>query len=163
MIELEDHDHSQCVDHVLQAADEICQKRGVRLTDQRRQVLATLAQSHVPASAYDVLDLLNKQRQADNASPLAPVSVYRALDFLQQQGLVHRIESRNAYVACLHGAEEHDEGTVFLLCDVCGNAGEFHSEVLNDLINSIASTEKFKSYAPVLEVKGVCVRCRTKE
>ncbi len=163
MLEHEDHDHSQCVDQVLRDAERLCAERGARLTDQRKAVLSTLAQSHVPASAYELLDKLNRQRQAENEARLAPVSIYRALDFLMQQGLIHRIESRNAYVACLHGADKHGAEVIFLLCDQCGKAGEFHSQALSGLVETIAQTEKFKANAPVLEIRGLCAHCQAFE
>lgn len=160
MIELEEHDHAKCVDRILTHAEHICHKRGVRLTEQRRKVLAILADSHVPASAYDILDKINRQ-----GNKLAPVSIYRALDFLTGQGLIHRIESRNGYVACNHPHREgegscHEDVTVFLLCDQCGRAGEFHSEALQGLLDKIATTEKFRAHAPVLEISGLCAHCQ---
>ncbi len=165
MIELEDHDHAKCVESILTHAEALCQKRGVRLTEQRRKVLAILADSHVPASAYDILDKINRQ-----GNKLAPVSIYRALEFLTAQGLIHRIESRNGYVACTHAHELNECGesgscdpenvTVFLLCDQCGQAGEFHSEALQGLLDKIAATEKFRANAPILEISGTCAQCQ---
>lgn len=164
MIELKEHDHAKCVDSILKHAQDICSKRGVRLTEQRLKVLAVLADSHVPASAYDILDKINRQ-----GNKLAPVAIYRALDFLTQQELIHRIESRNGYVACSHHHGEgsgkgeeccHGDVTVFLLCDSCGRAGEFHSDALSGLVETIASTEKFRANAPVLEISGICEMCQ---
>ncbi|MCV6547386.1 MAG: transcriptional repressor [Cohaesibacter sp.] len=165
MIELEEHDHAKCVDRILSHAELLCQQRGVRLTEQRRKVLAVLADSHVPASAYDILDKINRQ-----GNKLAPVSIYRALEFLTGQGLIHRIESRNGYVACTHAHSSHDDDvvggcrgdhvTVFLLCDQCGRAGEFHSDALQGLLETIAATQKFRANAPVLEISGLCSQCQ---
>jgi Fur family transcriptional regulator, zinc uptake regulator len=160
MLELEQHDHKHCVDQVLAVAERVCRERHVRLTEQRRTVLSALAQSHVPASAYDLLDRINRDRQDRGDAPLAPVSIYRALEFLSQQGLIHRIESRNAYVACLHGTKQHGSVTIFLLCDRCGKAGEFQSDALSGLVDDIARTEQFKANAPVLEIRGLCARCQ---
>lgn len=154
MIEMEEHDHDLCVTSVLERAEDICQAKGVRLTEQRRNVLAVLAQSHVPASAYDILDIMNR-----DGGRLAPVAIYRALDFLSQQGLIHRIESRNAYVACSHCGVGHGDVTVFLLCDECSKAGEFHSDALSGLVETISRTENFKAHAPVLEIRGTCQQC----
>lgn len=163
MLEYEEHDHTRCIDQVLKTAEARCQERGVRLTEQRKSVLALLAESHVPASAYDLLEKLNRVRQGAGEAPLAPVSIYRALEFLSQQKLVHRIESRNAYVACLHGDEEHGEVTVFLLCDKCGRAGEFHSDALSGLVETIARTEHFQAHAPILEISGTCIDCQVSD
>ena len=97
-------------------------REGLRFTEQRRHVLEALLASHVPASAYDVID-----RLAGNGRRPAPVSVYRALDFLVEHRFAHRIESRNAYVACDRGDDCAPEATLFLLCDQCGAAGETSS------------------------------------
>ena len=160
MIELEDHDHSRCISDVLEAAEKLCKEQGLRLTDQRKAVLKILASSHVPASAYDILDRLNREREERGEAMLAPVSIYRALDFLMQHGIIHRIESRNAYVACSHKSHSHGDVTIFLLCDQCGRAGEFQSETLSGLIETIAATAKFQAHAPVLEIRGLCAHCR---
>ncbi|PLW78024.1 Fur family transcriptional regulator [Cohaesibacter celericrescens] len=160
MIELESHDHSHCIDQVLGAAEAVCKEKGLRLTDQRKSVLKILAASHVPASAYDILDRLNSARKEHAEAMLAPVSIYRALDFLLQNGMIHRIESRNAYVACSHTMSPHSEITIFMLCDQCGRAGEFQSESLGGLIERIAATAQFLPHAPVMEIRGICAECR---
>ncbi|SNY90775.1 Fur family transcriptional regulator, zinc uptake regulator [Cohaesibacter sp. ES.047] len=160
MFELEAHDHSHCIDHVLSAAEAICQERGVRLTDQRKAVLEVLASSHVPSSAYDILDRINRIREDRGEAALAPVAIYRVLDFLMQNGIIHRIESRNAYVACSHQSSEHGDVTIFLLCDKCGRAGEFQSDSLSGLIETIAAKVQFQANAPVLEIRGTCAECR---
>ena len=157
MIELSDHDHSFCIDRVLSDAKAVCAEKGVRLTDQRQAVLRILAASHIPASAYDILNQLNKERKEKGEAMLAPVSIYRALEFLIQHGIIHRIESRNAYVACSessHGHSEHGQATIFLLCDKCGRAAEFQSESLGGLIETIAGKAKFSPNAPVMEIRG---------
>ncbi|WP_319532476.1 Fur family transcriptional regulator [uncultured Cohaesibacter sp.] len=161
MIELEAHDHTHCIDHVLSTAEEICQKRGVRLTEQRKSVLEVLAASHVPSSAYDILDRLNRIRKDKGEAALAPVAIYRVLEFLMQNGIIHRIESRNAYVACTHQAGDHGDVTIFLLCDQCGRAGEFQSKSLSGLIETIAAKVQFQANAPVLEIRGTCAECRS--
>ena len=160
MIELEEHDHSHCISQVLSTAEAVCKEQGLRLTDQRKSVLKILAASHVPASAYDILDRLNRVRKDQGEAMLAPVSIYRALEFLIQHGLIHRIESRNAYVACSHRSGAHGDVTIFLLCDQCGRAGEYQSETLGGLIETIAATVQFQAHAPVMEIRGLCAECR---
>src|SRR6202022_2445950 len=112
-----DHDHGRCSADALAHAEALCAARSERLTPTRRQVLAALAASHKPLGAYEVID-----RLADRGPRPAPITVYRALDFLLANGLVHRIESRNAFVACIN---HHDTGTmaVFLICEQCGAPG----------------------------------------
>ena len=153
MFEHEDHDHARCESGAIERAKATCANRGVNFTAQRRRVLEALLESHVPASAYDIID-----RLAGDGPRAAPITIYRALDFLSEQGFVHRIESRNAYVACCH---VHEAGeVVFLLCDKCGAAGEVTSKQLAGPIAAIAAEAGFEPRRSVLEIRGLCARCR---
>ena len=89
------HDHRACVDEALDGAVELCRKRGARLTGTRQRILELVWAGHRPVGAYELLAALGRDGQ-----PAAPPTVYRALDFLVDQGLVHRIESLNAFVGC---------------------------------------------------------------
>src|SRR4051794_26431238 len=149
------HDHKRCATDALDHADAISRREGLRFTQQRRNVLAALLASHVPASAYDVID-----RLGEKGSRPAPVSVYRALDFLVEHRFAHRIESRNAYVACDRGDDCAAEATLFLLCDKCGAAGETSSAELHTLITVAAGKVGFTPRAPVVEIRGLCANCR---
>jgi Fur family zinc uptake transcriptional regulator len=149
------HDHHRCAEDALSHAEEICRAEGLRFTDQRRQVLAALLESHVPASAYDVIDRLGR-----DGKPPAPVSVYRALDFLTEHRLAHRIESRNAYVACDRGEDCDGAATLFLLCDSCGAAGEASSAPLHAILADVTRRVGFAPGAPVVEIRGLCAACR---
>ena len=113
--------------------------------------------SHVPASAYDVIDRLAERRQTKR---LAPISVYRALDFLVEHRFAHRIESQNAYVACDRGDDCGASGTLFLLCDKCGAAGEASSSELTRLIGGVTDKLGFLPRSPVIEIRGLCAHCR---
>lgn len=148
------HDHERCAADALDHAEEISRKEGLRFTTQRRHVLEALLASHVPASAYDVID-----RLAEHGRRPAPVSVYRALDFLVEHRFAHRIESRNAYVACDRGDDCTGAATLFLLCDQCGAAGETSSAELHTLITGAAAKVGFTPRAPVIEVRGLCANC----
>ena len=97
------HDHSHCVTHALGEAESLCTKSGVRLTDLRRRVLELVWQSHKPLGAYDILAVLSEQ----DGRRAAPPTVYRALDFLLENGLVHRIASLNAFIGCNHPGHAH--------------------------------------------------------
>jgi Fur family zinc uptake transcriptional regulator len=156
VIEHRDHDHARCAALALGHAEDICAREGLRFTPQRRQVLEALLKSHVPASAYDVVDRL---ADGEGHRP-APVSVYRALDFLVEHNLAHRIESRNAYVACDRGDDCSPGATLFLICDNCGAAGEATSEALGRLVNAETRGRDFLLRQNVLEVRGLCARCR---
>jgi Fur family zinc uptake transcriptional regulator len=150
------HDHGRCAADALRHAEATARREGLRLTDQRRSVLAALLQSHVPASAYDVID-----RLADESGHRpAPVTVYRALEFLVEHRFAHRIESRNAYVACDRGDDCEPGATLFLICDTCGAAAEASSDALGGLIAREAKARGFQPRRPVLEVRGLCARCR---
>ena len=155
VLEVKHHDHRLCAADALRHAESISRREGLRLTEQRRKVLAALLQSHVPASAYDVID-----RLAEHGRRPAPVSVYRALEFLVGNRFAHRIESRNAYVACDRGPECSPEATLFLICDNCGAAGEASSAELHALIGRVTARVGFAPSAPVLEIRGLCANCR---
>lgn len=155
-----EHDHGDCERGAIAHAEAVSAASGLRFTEQRRKVLAALAESHVPASAYEVIDRLAR----DGPRP-APVSVYRALDFLVENGFAHRIESRNAYIACTRGRRAgagHDDGTatVFLLCESCGAAAEASSAALTGALDALADAASFAPRAPVIEIRGLCARCR---
>src|SRR6478736_321088 len=112
-----DHDHGRCASAAIAHAEMLCAARAQRLTPMRRHVLEALLGSHRPLGAYEIIE-----RLARHGRP-APITVYRALDFLRDNGLVHRIESRNAFVACVHNHLSGDL-VVFLICERCGAVGE---------------------------------------
>jgi Fur family zinc uptake transcriptional regulator len=134
-------------------AEALCRARGERLTPIRREVLEELAAHHRPLGAYDIIDRLSA-----HAKRLAPITVYRALDFLVDNGLVHRIESQNAYLACIH---KHDarETVVFLICERCGAVGEAASRSVAESLTTAAKAAGFTPRAPVIEITGICTHC----
>src|SRR5262245_6420931 len=126
-----DHDHNHCAADVIAHAEKLCAAGGQRLTPMPRTVLETLAASHKAPGAYDIIDAV-----AGAGPRPAPITIYRALDFLIANGLVHRIASRNAFLACIHN---HANGALvaFLICEVCGTVGEAPSgEVGQTLANA---------------------------
>ncbi len=151
-----DHDHNRCSAEALAHAEKLCAARAQRLTPVRRQVLQSLLSSHKPLGAYDIIE-----RTAREGARHAPITVYRALDFLMEQGLVHRIESRNAFVACGHN---HDSGemVVFLICERCGAVGEAPSHAVAESLQAASRAAGFMPKAPVIEISGVCSHCRKK-
>lgn len=156
------HDHRACLDEALAAADAVCAARGVRLTPLRRRVLELVWENHKPVGAYAVLEVLQADRRADAAAnrrgPVAPPTVYRALDFLLENGLVHRIEMLNAYIGCSHPEARHSGQ--FLLCGACGAAAELASDALLGAIDTEASKRGFSVRRVMIEVEGVCPDCR---
>lgn len=129
------------------------QERGLRLTPLRKEVLELVAAAGKPVKAYDLLDQLRERH--GNA---APPTVYRALDFLLEQGFIHKLESINAFVSCHHPAESHQ--VPFLICDECDSAQEVCDERVAALIEAQAESFGFRPQGQTLEVHGVCRRCR---
>jgi Fur family transcriptional regulator, zinc uptake regulator len=136
-------------------AEARCAERGQRLTPIRRQVLEILAQSHRTLGAYEIMD-----RLAQDGPRPAPITVYRALDFLLDNGLVHRIESRNAFLACISDhAEEAAASTLFLICEKCGAVGEATSPAVAETLQATARAAGFTPKARVIEITGICAHC----
>lgn len=134
-------------------AEEFCRARGLRLTALRRQVLELIWAQHQPAKAYDLLARLAEIQ----ARPTAPPTVYRALEFLLEAGLVHRIESANAYVGCRD--PEHRHSAQFLICRACGQVGELEESGIGKDIDEQAAGHGFRVERYQLEVVGLCPHC----
>ena len=146
------HNHLQCQKSAMDAAEQLCISEGERLTPLRRTVLELVWQSHEPIKAYDILSQLSEVHPAS-----APTTVYRALDFLQALGLVHKIESLNAYLGCCVPGEPHR--SIFLICRDCGSVSEEESEVTLDSLNQLSSSSDFKIDHMNLELHGRCGKC----
>ncbi|MBI3701229.1 MAG: transcriptional repressor [Afipia sp.] len=148
------HTHGRCAADAFSHAERVCAARGQKFTPIRRQVLGILLSSHRPLGAYEIIELMAKQI----ARP-APITVYRALDFLMESGLVHRIESRNAFLACSHN---HDDISVvaFLICEVCGSVGEIPSAAIERSFNDAARGTGFSPKLSVVEIIGMCAYCQ---
>jgi Fur family transcriptional regulator, zinc uptake regulator len=148
------HDHERCTSDAIAYAEAQCARRAQRLTPMRRQVLATLLASHNPLGAYEIIDRL----AGENGRP-APITVYRALDFLRENGLAHRIESRNAFVACGHN-HSTDDLVVFLICERCGAVGEAPGEAVAEALKTSSRAAGFSPKSPLIEIIGICSHCR---
>jgi Fur family zinc uptake transcriptional regulator len=149
-----DHDHGRCTADAMAHAEAVCARRTQKFTPIRRQVLQALLSSHRPLGAYEVIDELAKSMPRP-----APITVYRALDFLMENGLVHRIESRNAFLACAH---DHDETSMvaFLICDHCGSVGEIPAAPVAQSLNAAARASGFAPKLSVVEIAGTCAHCQ---
>ncbi|MGI8526847.1 MAG: Fur family transcriptional regulator [Pseudolabrys sp.] len=148
------HDHERCSTDALAQAESICAARAQRLTPIRRRVLEALLASHAPLGAYDLIE-----RMARRGARPAPITIYRALDFLRDNGLVHRIESRNAFIACGHNHRSGDP-VVFLICERCGSVGEAAGLSVADIIKTASRAAGFAPKMPVIEITGICAHCR---
>ena len=141
----------QDVDSFLEEAELLAARRGQRLTKIRRKVLRLLLESSEPSKAYDLLANL------DGEGAAKPPTVYRALDFLQEAGLAHKIESLNAYVACGHTSHKHS--AVFLICEKCGAAEELHAVATTEALKAETEAAGFRMRQAVIEARGTCRDC----
>lgn len=147
------HDHTVCLEEAVQRAEALCEQRGVRLTKQRRDVLEIVWSGHRPLGAYDILAVLVQEQ---GRKPQPP-TVYRALEFLQDQGLVHRVESLNAFVGCPLPGERHS--CQLLLCRACGDSAEMVDPEAVESLKRSAGTAGFEVEKVTVELKGLCPRC----
>jgi len=148
-----DHNHGHCVNLALQAAEDICRQRGQRLTALRRRVLELVWVNHRPVGAYALLEMMRHE-----SGRVAPATVYRALDFLQELGLVHRVASLNAFIGCaFHGAPHTGQ---FLICTGCQELAELDDSKVAEALNASASASGFAISHTTIEVLGLCPNCR---
>lgn len=147
------HDHDACAHGLLAHAEAHCSSRGLALSPQRRRVLEALAASHAPLGAYELID-----RLAESGSRPAPISIYRALGFLTEAGLAHRIERLNAYVACTrsHGGEGP---LAFLICERCRQVAEIPGDALGIDLPEVTRRFGFRPHSAAIEITGICAAC----
>ncbi|KAA0694340.1 transcriptional repressor [Halopseudomonas laoshanensis] len=148
------HDHDACVHDALAAAEHLCERAGVRFTALRKRVLELVWDSHKPLGAYDILDTLARE----DGRRAAPPTVYRALDFLLEQGLVHRIASLNAFIGC--ASPEHRHQGQFLICRQCHIAIELDNSSIQDAIAASAKGFGFQVEGETVEITGLCAQCQ---
>ena len=152
MVGFDQHDHKRCVQRALKEADGYCLKNQLRFTEVRRRTLGILLESHVAMGAYDVLERL-KLEGLGSKPPIA----YRALNFLLENGFIHRIERLNAFVACAHpGANHHP---AFLICSDCGNVAEAAVSPDSDALSRTAEQNGFHIEHTTIEAEGQCPGC----
>ena len=126
------------------------------LTKNQSLVLDLLSRADQPMSAYTILDRLRDHGFR------APLQVYRALDKLQELGVVHRLESLNSFVACSHQTEaccSHHGTVAFAICESCGQVSEFHDHTIDDRLAEWARQKGFKSEKTTIEIRGLCSAC----
>lgn len=150
------HDHGVCIEALLGRAHRSFEEQGLKLTSLRLQVLKEIAASHDAVGAYDVIDRVARR----SGDKLAPISVYRAIDALQQAGLVHRLESRNAYFAC-HAQHLKSQRHMALVCETCARITEVPARTLYDSIETASRSRGFELKSAVAEGFGICAACRT--
>lgn len=146
------HDHGTCVTDAMAAAEARCASGNIRFTPVRRKVLEILLQGHRALGAYAILDCL---RDAGFGSQ--PPVAYRALEFLVANGLAHKIERMNAFIACSHPGEAH--APAFMICRLCDAVAETQSEPARGALGAAARTTGFRIERTVVEAEGVCPTC----
>jgi len=151
----EAHDHQACVADGLAEAEARCAALGLRLTPVRRKVLEFLLREHRALGAYAILDLL---RDAGFGSQ--PPVAYRALEFLADNGFVHKIERLNAFVACAHPGENHSPA--FMICRLCEAVAEAQAGPARGAFAEAARAAGFQIEKTVVEAEGVCPACAQK-
>jgi Fur family zinc uptake transcriptional regulator len=130
-----------------------CAHRGLQLTPARAGVVEIIAERAAPLGAYAIIEALAKREN----KPIAPPTVYRALDFLIAHGFLHRIESRNAFAPCAHF--DHAHRGVMLSCETCGASVEIEDEGLSAAVDRAAGSAGFVAKPGVIEVSGQCGAC----
>lgn len=148
----EPHDHQHCIADALDRAAALCEQRGSKLTEIRRRVLELVWRNHAPVGAYDLLDEIRKDGRI-----AAPPTVYRALDFLREQGLVHRLESLNAFVGCTRPDRTHV--SQFLICTGCQAVAELDAPEVGSAVSQSAAKAGFVVDRMTIEMHGLCPAC----
>ena len=147
------HDHNHCLQAAIRRAEQKCADQGERFTKLRRQILEMIWGSHEPVKAYDLLDRLKKIHPGS-----APPTVYRALDFLLEVGLIHKIESLNAYLGCGDPASGHSGQ--FLICRKCSSVAELNDISTSKNLQSMARSVNFSVDKMTIEITGLCDHCQ---
>jgi len=148
------HNHEDCIADAVKVAHDICARRNVRLTPLRQRVFELVWASHKPVGAYDILAVLQTERGG-----AAPPTVYRALEFLLENALIHRIESSNSFVGCAKPGTDH--AFQFLICRSCGRVAEVSDARLDDAISTTAAEAGFTVQRRTIELGGICKDCKS--
>jgi Fur family zinc uptake transcriptional regulator len=142
------------VSNALRRAESLCRGRGVRLTPIRRRVLEVLLGASKPLGAYDLAEALTS-----GGRRTAPITVYRALDFLIEEGLAHRLASLNAFMANMDASNTRVT-KVFLICDACGTVESIAGDEITQALGKVMNGMDFQSKAKALEITGRCAHCQ---
>jgi Fur family zinc uptake transcriptional regulator len=146
------HNHKNCVSHALGVAEQLCIDRGVQLTLIRHQVLELIWESHKAVKAYELLDRIKPMQAAAK-----PATIYRALDFLIEQGLIHRVESLNAFIGCSCSEYQHEQ--LLLICNKCLEVEERSAAKVMSALSQEIQQANFTAHSKALEIHGVCAKC----
>lgn len=147
-----EHDHTQCIRSALHTAEQLCRQRGVQLTPIRKIVLELIWRNHKSVKAYDLLEQIKPLKDAAK-----PATIYRALDFLLEQGLIHRVESLNAFIGCNSSDHKHDQ--LLLICDQCHEVEELAAESAIQSLQAEILNAGFAPSRKTIEIHGCCASC----
>lgn len=150
---LDFHDHDLCVAKALNTAEHLCVERGVQLTPIRHKVLELIWESHKAVKAYELLDRIKPHQHAAK-----PATIYRALDFLIEQGLIHRVETLNAFIGCQCSDYQHEQ--LLLICKRCQEVEERAAGNVMQKLSDELDEAGFSAHSKSIEVHGICARCR---
>lgn len=145
----------------LAKAKKMCEQNKVRFTALRQNIYTLILQAGKPIGAYDLIHALQVERNQDTTHTLvniAPPTVYRSLEFLLEQGLIHKLGSINAYVPCCHPRQTHI--AAFLICDNCHSVQEFSNLPVNEIVSYSESDAQFQVNKSMIELSGLCRDCR---
>ncbi|MBB3169676.1 Fur family transcriptional regulator [Simiduia aestuariiviva] len=149
------HNHQHCIADALAAARALAKARGLRLTLQREQVLRLIWQNHKPVGAYQLMEQLAEL----TGKQVAPPTVYRALEFLLEHRLIHRLNSLNAFIGC--ACPDTGHAGQFVICRACGIALELNEASVRVPIQALAQSVGFQIEQQTLELSGLCPNCQT--
>ena len=140
------------IERQLDAASHACMQSNTQLTELRRTVLGLVLQAERPLTAYQLLDRLKETRRS-----AMPPTIYRALEFLLDNKLIHKVERLNAFVPCEAGHHEH--AVQFLICRTCGQVTELEDATIVQALDHAARAKGFAPSSTIVEVEGVCAAC----
>jgi Fur family zinc uptake transcriptional regulator len=149
---LSDHDHAHCMQKALATARQLCKQRGVQLTPIREQVLELIWSSHKTVKAYDLLERIKPLQPTAK-----PATIYRALDFLIEQGFIHRVESLNAFIGCCRSERSHEQ--LLLICKQCQQVEERPASAVMQALATELQLAGFTVHSKAIEIQGLCAKC----
>jgi Fur family transcriptional regulator, zinc uptake regulator len=142
----------------VERANQAFTEKNLRFTKLRQDVFEEIAATHASIGAYDILAKL-----AEKGTRLAPISVYRAIDALLEAGVIHRLESKNAFFACRRMDHRTGRRPIFLSCENCNTVQEVDSEGIFDTIDRLSRETSFQPRVKFVEVSGLCRNCQSKK
>jgi Fur family zinc uptake transcriptional regulator len=151
-----EHNHKHCVNTALNTAEQVCQQRGVQLTPIRYQVLELIWASHKAVKAYELLEQIKPLQMAAK-----PPTIYRALEFLSEQGLIHRVESLNAFIGCRCSDAPHEQ--LLLICKNCQEVEERTAPQVMQVLEREFAEAGFIVHSKAIEIHGLCRQCAAAE